>query len=177
MHTSSWTLKTAREYYPPLISFTAARSAQQSTALAPRNPPSLAIQQTTDTPRSRHVSSIQQSVLATPRSSHVGTSLTPINNRGSDRVHKIIPWQTLHNRKKLKLNSGVAKESNENSHHLPKQGTVEQNDECLDNDYGHSYHIDTPIPNSDLSSERVEVIQDDEPQKTSVPWLFPPSWY
>ena len=120
----AWTLKTARKYRHPShcaahrsVSM-AAHSAQQSTTLAPGNSTSLVIQQTAiATPRSRRVSLTQRSILVTP-DSHVRTPLTPINSRGSYRVHKRIPRQTLHNRKKLKLNSGVAKESEENSHHL-----------------------------------------------------------
>ena len=122
----------------------AARSAQQSTALTPRNSPSLAthcVQQiTTGTPRSRRVSSAQQSLPVTPHvgcnsplsqrsvpvtpHSHIRTLLTAINSRGSYRPHKRIPRQTILYQKKQKLNNDIAKESDENSHHLETEMVV-----------------------------------------------------
>ena len=75
-----------------------------------------------------------------------------------------------------------AKESDENSHHLEnRNSSAKENDESLDNDYGHSCHVDAPIPKSDISSsltdECVEaciVMKNLNPADVCVPWLFSP---
>jgi hypothetical protein len=92
----------------------------------------------------------------------------------SYRSHKRILRQTLHNRKKQKLNDST----DENSQHLENinnSSSNEETDERLDSDHGHSCHVDAPIPNSDISSftnECPEPIHDLESQQT---YVFPGS--
>ena len=172
-------------------------SAQQSFSVTPhssrnRDSPSLAThsaqRSTTFTPRSRrdcsaqhhfgcNSTSSQLSIPVTPHS-HIRTPLTPINSRGSYRLHKRIPRQTLHNRKKQKLNSGIAKKIDENSQQLENDcRSVEEIDECLDNDHGHSCNVDIPIPISDtpspLTNECTEAVHDHE--ECQKMYVFPGS--
>lgn len=154
--------------------------AQRLTAPTPCNSPSFATQQpTTATPRSAQQSlpvmpdvspSSQPSTLVT-RHSYIRTHLTPIN-RGSYRSHKRIPRQTLHNRKKQKLNNGIAKENDDNSQHFKTNNSSEGID------HRHSCHVDVPT-NSDTSfyfandSADSEASHDhEEPQQT---YVFPGS--
>ena len=168
-------------------------SAQQSFSDAIHSPrvrdsPSLVTQSAqrsaTSTPRSRRDFSAQRcnsfssrlSIPTTPCSSNNRTPLTPINSRGSYRSQKRIPRQTLHNRKKRKLNSASAKTVDEN---LPQsESNCHSVDGHLDIDHGHSYDVDIPIQNSETppthTNECSEAADDDD-EDCQIAYLFPGS--
>ena len=120
-------------------------------------------------------SSSQWSIPLTPHF-HVGTSLTPVSSRGSYQLDKRIPQQTLHNQKKQKLSSGIAKEIDENLQHLENyRSGVEEIHECLDNDHGHSCPVDVPILKSDTSSPLTNKCADSWSWRTPKTYVFPGS--